>query len=460
MYRVLLCASLFLLTACGAEQKKPSVALFAGEIVNPTSDYVVLLKGDQVIDSTRLDENNRFSFDLSTVQEGLYNFYHRPEYQYVYLRQGDSLMTRLNTYDFDESLVFSGTGEEINNFLLEMFLAYETDEDIINDNYDLDPEAFSTLIDSLRNAKVSMLNELSEEVEFSDPMLELAKASIDYNYYVHKEKYPFHHKKMKSEKSIHDLPDDFYAYRTSLNLDNKNLTFFRPYHEFMKFHFGNLSYMNCAHDCGNFAKKIKNPLHFNSHQLYVIDSLVGEKDLRDNLFRSVAVDYLIKVHDKEPNIEKFIEKFHMLSGNNRHMDEINGLYESIKNLQPNKTIPSVKLFNSEGEETNITTIAEKQNVVFYFWTGTQRKHFEDVTNQATTLSAKYPDRKFIGINFRTDAKQWKSMIEAKKLDLSTQFRSDDFEALYNALIISYGNKSIICEDGLVVDAFADIYTSF
>ena len=46
------------------------------------------------------------------------------------------------------------------------------------------------------------------------------------------------------------------------------------------------------------------------------------------------------------------------------------------------------------------------------------------------------------------------------MDTEKQFRTDDFENLKNALVIGGLNKGIITKDGLIVDAFADLYSSF
>jgi len=112
MNKNLLYLFLFILVGCGEIKKDSPSVFFSGEIVNPTSEHVVLYKGDVVIDSSTLGKNNMFSFKLDSIEDGLYHFNHAPEYQYVYLEKGDSLLLRLNTVDFDESLVFSGTGEE------------------------------------------------------------------------------------------------------------------------------------------------------------------------------------------------------------------------------------------------------------------------------------------------------------------------------------------------------------
>ena len=119
---------LLVLAACSKGDKKSSHVFFAGEIVNPTNEYVVLYRGNTVLDSVKLDKNNRFSFELDSITEGLHHFNHAPEYQYIFLEKEDSLLVRLNTIDFDESMVFSGSGSEINNFLLDLFLVNEGEE--------------------------------------------------------------------------------------------------------------------------------------------------------------------------------------------------------------------------------------------------------------------------------------------------------------------------------------------
>jgi hypothetical protein len=52
------------------------------------------------------------------------------------------------------------------------------------------------------------------------------------------------------------------------------------------------------------------------------------------------------------------------------------------------------------------------------------------------------------------------LLSANQLDMDRQFRTDDFENLKNALVIGGLNKGIITKDGRIVNAFADLYSSF
>ncbi len=460
MNKTILLLLVLLIYSCGTSEKQTSKVYFAGEIVNPTSEFVVLYKGDTAIDSVSLDSDNRFHIELDSVDAGLHHFYHDPELQYVFLENGDSLVIRLNTYYFDESLVFSGQGEEVNNFLIEMFLTNEKEEDFIYDYYKLEPEEFCDKIDSLHEVKIAQLEELQEETPLTEKAYELAKAGIVYNSYVYKEPYPYYHKKKMGDKTLHELPENFYAYHKQVDFENTELTYLRPYYNFMKYHLGNLSYMSCKKNCLIDDKKMmKSHLHFNQHQLYMIDSLVTQKDLRDNLFRNVAYNYLLK-HDTEKNIEVFISEFHELSGNNKHIDEIDRLYKDIKNIQPNKEIPSISVFDTEGNETTLKDLTKEKQVVLYFWSATEKGHFKNITKRIAELKKEYPQYSFIGVNLRTDLGRWKSMLTEYELDSSEQYWAEDFEEIAHSLVVYDPFKSIIADDGLIVDAFANVYTSF
>ncbi|PKA96580.1 hypothetical protein B0O79_0217 [Flavobacteriaceae bacterium MAR_2009_75] len=457
MNKHLLYLFLFLLAACGAKDEISQNVFFAGEIVNPTTAHVVLYKGDVVVDSAKLDERNRFSFQLDSITEGLYHFNHDPEVQYIYLQKGDSIVIRLNTVDFDESLIFTGRGEEINNFLLELFLANEEEAERIRSYYWFEPNEFVAKIDSLKKEKLDILDGLAIEADLSDKEEKIARSSVFYNYNMYKEVYPFRHKRRTKNSIINDLPDNFYDYRAELTFDDQDLTYLRPYYNFVKYHVGNLSYMTCVNSCDIETSVIRNQLHFNKHKLHVIDSLVEEKELKDNLFRNVAFDYLLKVHDTEKNNESFIEGFHELSSNNRHINEINTLYEGIKNIQPNKKIPSIQVLDVEGNTISLPEIAKNQNTVFYFWSGTDRTHFENIKRRIAKLISEKPDYSYVGINIKTEQGHWKALLESSNLDAENQFRAPDFEELTKALIIYPLNKCIVTKDDVIVDAFANVY---
>lgn len=458
MIRILLSACAALLMGCSSTKKDSETILFAGEIVNPTSDQVVLLKGGVKVDSAKIDDKNRFKFKLSSIENGLYHFNLAPEHQYVYLEKGDSLMVRLNTIYFDESLVFSGSNEETNNFLLELFLATEEEDSAMySEYYELEPLDFANKIESLRQDKVAILNELNSENLISEEAIKLLTGSIDYTYNRYKEIYPFQHKRKTAEENFHDLPKDFYSYRNQINYGDHTLTYLRPYYDFMKAHFGNLSYMSCKTECKNAHEDESKQLHYKKHKLHLIDSLVIEKELRDNLFRNVAFDYLLKKKDAPENTEIFLTEFKKVSKNNMHLEEIENLYQGIANLQPAKVIPDLKVMTFENESKTLTEIAANKKVLFYFWSATNKKQYLDIFKRVSILKEKKPDHELIGINIKTDYDQWKTIIATLGVDPSSQYYSNDFKELTEKLVLYPMNKAIITENAIIVDGFSNIY---
>ena len=460
MNKNLLYLFFLVLLGCNEGEKESSNIFFAGEIVNPISRYVVLYKDDIKLDSAQLDKKNRFTFKLDSIGQGLYHFETSRELQYVFFEPGDSLQIRLNTMDFDESLVFSGSGADINNFLLDMFLANEEEERLIRSDYfELKPEEFHQHIELLRSQKLKALNILHSESPFSPEAKSLAEVSINYTYYNYKEIYPFEHRNRTGKKVGNKLPADFYAYRKNVSFDKKNLNYFTPYYNFVKSHLKNISFSGCEQKCGVIDETITNQLHFNRHKLSLIDSLVTEAELKDNLFRNVAFEYLLRGQDTEKNNATFIQDFHLRSGNNRHIGEINELYEGIRNMQPKKKIPAVMVTDINGNKVSLQEIAKNKKVAFYFWSGSNQRYFKDVIQRTADLSKTKKDYIFVGINYRTDEQTWKGMINHAKLDTANQFKSDNFEELAKALTIYQRNKCIITDDAKIVDGFTTLWAA-
>ena len=109
---------LFLIISCSNDEK----TFLAGKILNKTSNHISVYKGNKLINKTNIDSVGVFNIFLDSIDSGLYNFYHEPEFQYLIIDKNDQLQIRLNTLDFDESLVYTGPGSSKNNFLMDVFL--------------------------------------------------------------------------------------------------------------------------------------------------------------------------------------------------------------------------------------------------------------------------------------------------------------------------------------------------
>ena len=460
MKKLLLVFSLLFVLSCQKSQRTASDGVyFAGEIVNPTDDYVVLYRNQEVVDSAKLDVRNRFVFKLDSIQGGLHHFTNHPEWQYIYLEKGDSLLVRLNTVAFDESMVFSGTNGDVNNFLIEMFLHHEDEEVFVKNLYLLHPEEFSHKLDSLRQLKLNELRDLTSSANLSQEAYTLALASINYYNFMYKEKYPYLHRKWTGEETLHVLDSTFYRHRAWVPTNYKELVYYKPFFDYMKLHLSNLAYTACADNCSSTTKSRGHYLHLNQHKMHLVDSLILDEELRNNLFRSIVVDVLLKEHNPNTECSSFIKKFERLTTNDKHRHYIKQLYEGIKNLQPSKAVPHLDLVSANGTTTNLKQVAKSKHTVFYFWSSGQKKHFRNTLKHIDKLKKKYPQTQFVGLCIMTSKSQWSTILLEGGIDASKQYWIENMDDVKNKLIVHSPNKCLIINNTLVEDGFANLYTS-
>ena len=198
---LLICTLLsFVLSCTNLEETKTLVTYVGGEIVNPKGDYVYFLKDDQPLDSVPLDDNNKFLFKTKNIEAGLYTFSH-VEFQVLYLNPGDSLMLRVNTLEFDESLSFTGMGSKSNNLLIDLFLLNEAEIGLMPSYYILTPTHFEEKLDSLKNIRLKIYNEFVQKTNPVNSFKYIAEANINYDYFSKK----FISRPMNEEKVVRPI---------------------------------------------------------------------------------------------------------------------------------------------------------------------------------------------------------------------------------------------------------------
>ena len=446
------------LLGCTSE-KHPSNTFFAGQIINPTDSIVVLFKGEEPVDTARLDIHNRFSMSLKKIKSGLYNFSHLPEYQYVFIESGDSIFVRLNTLDFDESIVFMGRGSEINNFLIDMFLTFEEEESQVSSFYALEPIPFKYKTDSLYQLKRSELQNLITSSNLSPEAIEIANASIDFNYFSTQEIYPYAHRRRTGSETLDVLPNDFYAYRDHINFDNPRLSHYRPYYNYVVMLVNNLSYNDCLGGCQNETQETSRHYHF--HKLSLIDSLAKEKQLRDNMFRNAAYAYVFDKNNSNKDYQEYFKTFHSYSKNNKHHEEIQQLFNQVIALQPGKQLPKIAIVDNNNLTTSFTKVLDAPVNVFYFWSINQKNHMNNINNRIAQLKQMYPNTHFIGININEKQDEWLYAIADTRMMLnSSQYRCAESKDMMRQLAFSNNlNKAIIADNnGMIINAFEGIFS--
>ena len=279
------------------EEQCSDYSWIGGEIVNPITDYVLIYRNNHLLDTVRLDRRNFFSYKTKNEKGNLYSF-QNGEFQIFYLEPGDSLMLRVNTIDFDESLTYTGKGAEKNNFLMELFLLNELDRKQVTNWYSHSPTEFEFKLDSLKAIQTELYTEFSSKVKPTRDFIEIADASIDYAYNANKELFTTINF-MKFQKDENYKSEGFYDYRKYINYGSESLQSYYPYYYFLGWYFDNLAFQKYFDK----SKLDRKSFTHNYHKIKIIDSLITNDSLRNNMLYSLTRRCLINGRDAQEERE-------------------------------------------------------------------------------------------------------------------------------------------------------------
>ena len=419
-------------------------AFFGGEIVNPKNDYVVIKSSDHAIDTIQLDENNRFLKKIENITPSLYTFKHGDEYQIVLLEPQDSILFRLNTIDFDDSLVFTGDGSKKNNVLIKIFLENEVDSKKLMKNFEYEPEEFMEYLDSSRKVRLENLKEFLELKPQSDLFKSIAEASINYHYYSIKEIYPFGY--FGNNNLIHytDLPEEFYSYRDEIDYNKEEFSEVFAYNSFLFRHFNNLALEKFYHKNGHNVPFDRESISFNLGKLHMIDSLVSNNNIKNYLLKYTTQDYIFNSHNEE-EIDEMLNSFISKSSNEEFKKDMIAIVLRAKSTKPNNEFPDIEVLNYNDNVVNLKSILYQPTVI-YFWSSTYKVHNRNVHYQIKKLRTKYPKISFYGINIGNDSEAyWKQTISQLKSPPNSEFRFINSAEAIKALAVNSVNKVYVVD---------------
>lgn len=427
-------------------------AYFGGEVTNPLNRYVLFLKDNKVIDTLPLDRNNRFFKKFDSLVPGLYTFKHDPEYQYVYFDKNDSLMVRLNSSDFDESIVFCGRGEEKNNFLMDLYLKNYNDGKKMFEVYDYDLQKFTKNIDSSYQSKKRYYEDKKLAIKWNDDFDFYAKAALDFPYYTKKEMYPVVHEIRTGENIISKLPANFYAYRDEINYNKEELTNFSPFVKYLTYMLNNLASAKVA----TTSTPEDEALEMNITKLNIADTLFKNKKTKNTVLDNIAFAYLLE-DQHIANNKKFLDRYNQLSTDKSQQNEITKIGEAIQMMKSGNELPSIDLINLKGETINSKTIVKGKSIIF-FWTENAESHFETVHKKAIDFKKKYPSYSIIAINVDDNQNKWNNILSNYKFDNITELRVKNFEQLKQKWVITKIQRALVTNaDGTINNAFVNLF---
>ncbi|SFD05600.1 TlpA family protein disulfide reductase [Algibacter pectinivorans] len=433
------------LFSCKKNNEEPAlnIAYLGGEIINPNTNYIVLSKDETILDTVYLDGKNRFLYKIDNLNKGIYTFRHGGEYQLVLLEPEDSLLFRLNTLDFDESLVYSGKGDDKNNYFINEYIENEKEEKYIIKICQLNGEDFQKKADSLKDFKAERLNRFVEKNDPSDLFLKIAHANIDYKYYLSKEVYPFVHVGENKAALLKSLPKNFYNYRKEINYNDSFLTNHHGYNKFLRYNLSNLS-LKTHDDHEKNACFDKKSLCFNLDRLKLIDSLIINPEVKDDLLYHFTIGYLAKSKNIEYNKE-LLKTYLSISKSEKGKERMLRFTSSVNNLKNGDKLPNIKIFGYDDSEYRLNAKVYAPTVLC-FWSFKYFDHFKESHYKIKELKVKYPEINFISINMDgKNIEKSKNLLKGNGFYSPNEYLFKNPEVASNVLAIYPMTKTILVD---------------
>ncbi|MFC2109622.1 TlpA family protein disulfide reductase [Bacteroidota bacterium] len=419
-------------------QSDKDAIYFGGEVINPSSNYITLKKGEKLIDTLFLDKENKFIEKYTNLDEGLYTFYHGSELQYVFFEKSDSIMVNLNTLDFDESLVYSGNGADKNEYLTNLFLENEKDDYFFRTHYNLSSEEFKDKVILLKELREVKLEEfLLEHPETSNAYINIAKTAINYPLYKRMEYYPLAHKKITKSKSFPKLNKDFYDYREDTNLNDSTLIGYYAYTDYIINFLYNQSFCNL---------KAKNDSTCSVRLCFFksVDENIQLKSFKNKLLMGNIIHNLIQDNKDDLDV---LNMFLKISTNKNDIKNVKRLISDKESLKKKQVLEDFEIISGDGTKTSLFKVANNKKTILYFWSDRYVKP-EYLSTRIQYLSKKHPDISFIGIHTNKENTIHDTTLNHYFLTNSSAGHKYNTSGFPRTILLS--------EDGVVINSYTNI----
>ncbi|GGH00056.1 hypothetical protein GCM10011416_18190 [Polaribacter pacificus] len=438
--------SLIIFGSCQLSEQK-TTTYFGGKIINPKSSYVLLFNQKKLIDSLPLDANNTFLGRYENIEEGFYTFFHGKENQYVYIQPNDSISIRLNTWDYDESLVFDGKGGEKNNLLIDFFLETEKDRRSYSFSsfFSLQPLEFKTKMDSVLAKKTEKITLFKKNnPELPKEYLNLLEVFAKYPIYNRVEYYPEVHRRRTGTTEFPKTTAGFYNYRTNINLNDSTLINLRTYNEYVMSRVYNTVYSKGVSN--------DNPDLFITELLASINKNINLEEIKNDLLRQVLLNYFVDNSTGDINKEAFYD-FFKLSTNIEDKKQIQRLLNDIKILHENQKLPDFHVIDYNKAKQSIRKLTKNKNSVIFFW-NPKYYNSRSMVARMDFLTKKHPNIYFISVKT--------TLINGhhtKGFDIKNQFYLDEETAANDFLTSKFPRTLLVNKKGIIFNSFASFHKS-
>jgi thiol-disulfide isomerase/thioredoxin len=157
----MICFAVAALTIGSCTQEPKDYVSFSGQILNQNSDSLIIRSNTDRDFKKIIAVNDDGSFsDTLKIVNGAYYVFDGSESTRLYLKNGDDIELTIDTKEFDETVVYKGSGADVNNYLAQKAL---TQEMVFEDkeSFLLSKKEYAVTLEAIESAFVKALGDLN-----------------------------------------------------------------------------------------------------------------------------------------------------------------------------------------------------------------------------------------------------------------------------------------------------------
>ncbi|SNR60102.1 redoxin domain-containing protein [Lutibacter flavus] len=441
MRKIALIITILTFISC-KEEAKIDYAILSGKITNSSIDSFTLNSTDRSIKKeVKVLEDGSF-IDTLTTEEGTYILYDGKNMAELYINYGDNLGINYDINDFENTLLISGKGSEISNYIWLKSQKYTELTGEGTEIYKKEENDYKVNRLELKNT-VSQLLQNAQDLPADFIAKELR--NIEYDYISDLNRYERYHEHYAKKKGF-KVSDDFLK-------DVEQVSDFNKEEDFL-FSQGYKSIVN-----SHFRKEAKKLMEVDSisEDLAFLSAAINSENqtIKNHLIYDDA-KYGITYTE---NLEDYYKMFMENSTNEEHIKEITDSYNKLKTVAKGQPSPKFEEYeNFAGGTTSLDDLKGKFVYVDVWatWCGPCKAEIPALKEVEAKYHGKNIEFVSVSVDALKDHDKWKKMIEDDELKGIQLFadKSWDSDFVNGYLIKGIPRFILIDPNGNIVSANA------
>jgi len=351
-------------------------------------------------DTVLLNEDNSFEYTFSEIEKpGNYYILSEHDYAPIYIAPGMQLDVYVDKDNFMESLLFAGSGSDINNYKVDKSrISTRANDDI----YAKDPDVFRMYADSLLAVQQSMLNDQIKD-DAEDPFWIQEEGELLYGWAQNLSNYPSYYKYFANVDNV-ELTESFNSYKEQLDINSSKYLSSAAFK----------NYVNSAvREVSDAKAKDLEDVNKSLLRLQTAMEMISNKDVLNDFLTSSVIGRMQwnALTELQDEIDFFISN----CSDTIKINEFNGEYEAWKKLA--KGQPA---FNFEGHDLdgNLVKFSDFKGKYVYVdvWATWCSPCVYEIPF-LKTLEADYHDRNIVFISYSIDSDEdaWLKYVPENEL---------------------------------------------